>query len=156
MERSLVLAVIVAVGMLSACGGAGGEKGTAPSAAKSRGTTVQQAKPAPERHPPVTAPAEEEEEEEDYELDVFVDAEPDEGPPPLEVHFTTDIDEEEEKEGGPLKYEWDFGDGAKSKEKNPVHTYTKVGDYTATLTVTNAKGEKGTDEIDIFVEEDEE
>ena len=34
------------------------------------------------------------------------------------------------------------------------HTYEKVGEYTATLTVTNAKGQKGTDEIDIFVETD--
>jgi PKD repeat protein len=37
-----------------------------------------------------------------------------------------------------------------------VHTYDKVGEYTATLTVTNQKGNKGTDEIDIFVETDDE
>ena len=51
---------------------------------------------------------------------------------------------------------WDFGDGSSGNEQNPSHTYAKVGEYTATLTVTNQKGNKGTDEIDIFVETDEE
>ena len=37
-----------------------------------------------------------------------------------------------------------------------MHTYEKVGEYTATLTVTDQKSHKGTDEIDIFVETDEE
>ncbi len=31
-----------------------------------------------------------------------------------------------------------------------------MGEYTATLTVTNQKGNKGTDEIDIFVETEDE
>ena len=29
-------------------------------------------------------------------------------------------------------YEWSFGDGATSKEKNPMHTYTSPGTYTVT------------------------
>jgi len=37
-------------------------------------------------------------------------------------------------------YAWDFGDGAKSTEKNPVHEYANNGTYTVTLTVTNAYG----------------
>ena len=61
----------------------------------------------------------------------------------------------EEEEGGPFTYHWDFGDGKSSTEQNPAHTYEKVGEYTSTLTVTNSKGQKGTDEIDIFVETDE-
>jgi PKD repeat protein len=92
-------------------------------------------------------------EEEEYELDVIAEAEPDEGAPPLKVQFTASVEEEE---GGPFKFEWDFGDGTKSAEQNPVHTYEKVGEYTATLTVTDQKGNKGTDEIDIFVETEEE
>jgi PKD repeat protein len=92
-------------------------------------------------------------EDEEYELDVIAEAEPDEGAPPLKVQFTGSV---EEDEGGPWKFEWDFGDGAKSTEQNPVHTYEKVGEYTATLTVTDQKGQKGSDEIDIFVETDEE
>jgi PKD repeat protein len=87
--------------------------------------------------------------DEEYELDVIAEAEPDEGAPPLKVQFTASV---EEDEGGPWKFEWDFGDGQKSTEQNPVHTYDKVGEYTATLTVTDQKNNKGTDEIDIFVE----
>jgi PKD repeat protein len=91
--------------------------------------------------------------DEEYELDVIAEAEPDEGAPPLKVQFTASV---EEDEGGPWKFEWDFGDGQKSTEQNPVHTYDKVGEYTATLTVTDQKNNKGTDEIDIFVETDDE
>jgi len=92
-------------------------------------------------------------EEEEYELDVIAEAEPDEGAPPLKVQFTASVEEES---GGPFSFKWDFGDGATSTEQNPAHSYTKVGEYTATLTVTDQKGNKGTDEIDIFVETEEE
>ena len=88
----------------------------------------------------------------DYELDVIAEAEPDEGAPPLKVQFTGSVEEET---GGPFTFAWDFGDGSKSTDQSPAHTYEKVGEYTATLTVTNAKGQKGTDEVDIFVETDE-
>jgi PKD repeat protein len=91
--------------------------------------------------------------DEEYELDVIAEAEPDEGAPPLKVQFTGSV---EEDEGGPWKFEWDFGDGQKSTEQNPSHTYQKVGEYTATLTVVDQKTNKGTDEIDIFVETDDE
>jgi len=90
--------------------------------------------------------------DEEYELDVIAEAEPDEGAPPLKVQFTASV---EEDEGGPWKFEWDFGDGQKSTDQNPVHTYDKVGEYTATLTVTDQKNNKGTDEIDIFVENED-
>jgi len=84
-----------------------------------------------------------------YELDVIVEAEPDEGAPPLTVRFLGYV---EEDEGGPWRFDWDFGDGATSAERNPTHTYTTVGDYTATLTATDQRGNTGTDEIDVFVE----
>jgi PKD repeat protein len=102
---------------------------------------------------PANANAKGEEADDEYELDVIAEAEPDEGAPPLKVQFTASV---EEDEGGPWKFEWDFGDGQKSTEQNPVHTYDKVGEYTATLTVTDQKNNKGTDEIDIFVETDDE
>ncbi|MCD6504158.1 PKD domain-containing protein [Candidatus Bathyarchaeota archaeon] len=35
---------------------------------------------------------------------------------------------------------WDFGDGANSTEKNPVHIYMTPGEYTVTLTVTDDEG----------------
>ncbi len=37
-------------------------------------------------------------------------------------------------------YAWDFGDGATSAEKDPVHTYTSDGFYDVKLTATNANG----------------
>ncbi len=39
-------------------------------------------------------------------------------------------------------YEWDFGDNTKSKEKNPIHIYTKQSDYKVTLTAFNKSGKK--------------
>lgn len=44
---------------------------------------------------------------------------------------------------GGLSYEWDFGDGSKSTEKEATHTYRKSGDYNVKLVVTEA----GTDRI---------
>lgn len=41
---------------------------------------------------------------------------------------------------GTLTYEWDFGDGNTSKDKNPSHTYTKKGIYTVKLTVKSSEG----------------
>ncbi len=39
-----------------------------------------------------------------------------------------------------LTYRWTFGDGATSTAQNPTHTYTTIGNYTVTLTVTNSYG----------------
>ncbi|MBN9384813.1 MAG: PKD domain-containing protein [Chitinophagaceae bacterium] len=39
-------------------------------------------------------------------------------------------------------YQWDFGDGASSTDKNPVHTYPKKGKYVPTLYITTAGGVK--------------
>jgi PKD repeat protein len=143
MMRSFVLLAGLAAGllMLAACGGS--EKTSSPATPAS--TAVS-------KPPSTTPPAAADEDDTEYELDVIAEAEPDEGAPPLKVQFTASIEEET---GGPFTYSWDFGDGGKSTEQNPVHTYEKVGEYTATLEVTNQKGNKGTDEIDIFVETDE-
>jgi PKD repeat protein len=144
MLRVLWLACAFAAALaLTACGGTPEQPAT-----KATATTLAPATPT------TTAPAAnpDDEEEDQYELDVIAEAEPDEGAPPLKVQFTASVEEEE---GGPWTFAWDFGDGSKSTEQNPVHTYDKVGEYTATLTVTDQKGNKGTDEIDIFVETDE-
>ena len=139
MRATLVrLGLAAALVGLAACGGSQppATSTTTTAAPKATGTT-----PAPSA------------EDEEYELDVIAEAEPDEGAPPLKVQFTASVEEES---GGPFKFHWDYGDGSSSDEQNPVHTYAKVGEYTATLTVTNQKGNKGTDEIDIFVETDDE
>jgi PKD repeat protein len=143
MRLMLPAVLIVALVALPGCGGSKQEE--TPPAAETKPTTPPPAPPA--------AASGTDEEDLDYELDVIAEAEPDEGAPPLKVQFTASVEEEE---GGPFTFGWDFGDGNKSTEQNPVHTYEKVGEYTATLTVTNQKGNKGTDEIDIFVETDDE
>jgi len=136
MRRELwLVCVMVAPLALGGCGGAGDTR-------KPTTTTI-----APAATATTAAPGDEE-----YELDVIAEAEPDEGAPPLEVKFAASVEEEE---GGPWTFSWDFGDGAKSSEQNPVHTYQKIGEYTATLLVTDSRGNKGTDEIDVFVETDE-
>ena len=47
--------------------------------------------------------------------------------------------------GSPTSWEWDFGDGNTSTQKNPTHVYGKMsvygmGGYTVNLTVTNSAG----------------
>jgi len=61
-------------------------------------------------------------------------ATPTSGSVPLEVEFT------DNSTGSPTSWEWSFGDKTYSTEQNPVHTYSKPGKYTVTLTVTNADG----------------
>jgi len=57
------------------------------------------------------------------------------GPPPLRVLFTDTSTIPE-----PSGWLWDFGDGATSTERNPVHTYTQAGSFTVRLTVTGPDG----------------
>ncbi|GAA1273039.1 hypothetical protein GCM10009609_40160 [Pseudonocardia aurantiaca] len=42
--------------------------------------------------------------------------------------------------GTPTSWAWDFGDGATSTEQNPTHIYAAAGQYTVSLTATNAAG----------------
>jgi len=37
-------------------------------------------------------------------------------------------------------FEWDFGDGTFSTERNPIHEYQASGDYNVQLTFTNKEG----------------
>lgn len=40
----------------------------------------------------------------------------------------------------PLQYEWDFGDGGTSTQANPSHTYTDLGVYSVSVSVTDPNG----------------
>ncbi|HWQ65765.1 MAG TPA: PKD domain-containing protein [Methanospirillum sp.] len=57
------------------------------------------------------------------------------GIPPLTVNFT-DL-----STGGPVSWNWAFGDGLTSQEQNPVHTYTGIGRFTVTLEVKSASAQ---------------
>lgn len=63
---------------------------------------------------------------------------PAQGYAPLPVQFSSTGSYD--PEAGPLTYAWTFGDGSIGTGSSPAHTYTSVGSYTATLTVTDAQG----------------
>jgi len=56
------------------------------------------------------------------------------GTAPLTVTF------KDNSTGSPTAWNWSFGDGTYSTEKNPKHTYTAAGSYTISLTASNAAG----------------
>ena len=75
------------------------------------------------------------------------------GDAPLTVNFTGSSSTDDD---GIASYSWDFGDGSEvSTEADPAHIFTEVGDYTVTLTVTDAEGLSDTDTIIITVAEAE-
>jgi PKD repeat protein len=56
------------------------------------------------------------------------------GLPPLAVHFI------DESTNTPTAWNWSFGDGTYSADKNPIHTYLNYGYYSITLGVANSYG----------------
>lgn len=72
------------------------------------------------------------------------------GAAPLKVAFSSKGSLDYDKDA--IKYEWNFGQGLpKSTVANPTFTYTKPGDYTATLKVTDAKGNVATSNVSVKV-----
>ncbi|MGB9941312.1 PKD domain-containing protein [Methanosarcina sp.] len=61
-------------------------------------------------------------------------ASPASGKAPLTVSFT------DQSTGSTTSRKWTFGDGTYSTGENPVHTYSKAGSYSVTLTASNADG----------------
>ena len=81
-------------------------------------------------------------------LMVWAEAEPDEGPPPLTVQLKADISGGK----GDRKVKWDFGDeSTPSSEENPTHSYTKAGQYRASVEVSDSSGDSDSDYVDIDV-----
>jgi PKD repeat protein len=124
---------------LVACGGGEGEKAPAPAAT-----------PTP---PSTAAPSEAAVEADDNEaepLSIFLDANVIEGKAPLTVIFKVDID------GGtlPLKWKWDYGNGASGEAAETEHTYVyeKPGVFLVELEVEDSAGDSDFDilEIEVF------
>lgn len=76
---------------------------------------------------------------------VAISASVTEGPAPLDVSFTAEV------QGTAASYSWDFGDGATSQEANPTHTFTTEGTYTVKLIVTAPDGSTASAEKTITV-----
>ena len=64
------------------------------------------------------------------------------GSSPLSVSFA------DTSTGAPTSWNWNFGDGTSSTVKNPVHMYSKAGNYIVSLTVSNDAGSNTTIEAD--------
>ena len=134
------LALVVMTVVVAACSRDQGK----PAAQATAAAPAKAATP-PAAAPQAQAPAAEDNEE----LYVDLDADPDEGPPPLTVKFTSTI----EDATPPITYKWDFGDGTPpSTEANPTHVYQKAGEFTATVSAKDSKGISGSEEVDILVE----
>ena len=139
MLPSFFVAVFAAAVLLAGCtrdDGKPAAQATATSAAKVATPAAPRAQTSPGAEPV-------------DELYVDLEADPDEGAPPLTVKFTSSV----EDATPPITYKWDFGDGsAESTDENPTHVYQKEGEYTATLTVKDSKGISGSEEVDVLVE----
>ncbi len=140
-----VLAAVFVCLLYSGCSGGCQREGPQPSATQGG---LEPGKPAPPEasgssQSPAVIPEEED-------CVVIMDADPDYGPPPLTVSFSAEVECTGKSE---VRYHWDFGDGNTSQDPAPQHTYTKAGDYVASVTVTSGQA-SASDELDITVEED--
>ncbi|WP_424923289.1 ThuA domain-containing protein [Amycolatopsis arida] len=80
---------------------------------------------------------------------VKVSARPLSGQAPLEVTFSSAGSND--PEGTKVSYAWDFGDGTTSTEPDPVHVYTRNGQYNAQLVVTDETGKTGAANVTVTV-----
>jgi PKD repeat protein len=67
------------------------------------------------------------------------------------IHF--DASASSDPDGSISKYEWNFGDGASASGVQTDHSYASKGNFTATLTVTDNKGGKGSAIHNLVVED---
>ncbi len=64
------------------------------------------------------------------------------------IQFT---DKSSDSDGKVVTWAWDFGDGATSTEKSPVHEYAAYGNYKVQLTVTDDKGATAAKSVSVKV-----
>lgn len=80
---------------------------------------------------------------------IVLDASPTSGALPLEVTFSAA--ESYDPEGADLTFAWDFTSDGETDATEPEvsHTYTEAGNYTATVTVTDADGRSSVAQVEI-------
>jgi PKD repeat protein len=66
------------------------------------------------------------------------------GGAPVTVNFI------DQSTGSPTSWQWDFGDGTTSTDRNPAHEYAIPGTFTVTLKVSNANGQDSTSRKDFI------
>ncbi len=71
---------------------------------------------------------------------------------PMTVNFNAD--RSKDFDGDELQYEWDFGTGDRSNEKNPTYTFKKAGEYKVNLTVIDPSGLKSSHELPVIAGND--
>ena len=71
-------------------------------------------------------------------------ASPDTGEVPFDVQFSAKV-----LANSTAVYNWDFGDGTKSNEESPAHTFETPGKHQVLLTVADASGKEATQTITI-------
>ncbi|MCL2459784.1 MAG: PKD domain-containing protein, partial [Euryarchaeota archaeon] len=82
--------------------------------------------------------------------------------PPMDVDFAISLSDAYEpytvsffdRSYGPItNWQWYFGDGAASKEQNPVHTYASADEYTVQLIITSEYGETKMQQVRFIIPE---
>lgn len=81
----------------------------------------------------------------------IADASPSAGAFPLEVNF---IGGNSSDDTSISSYIWDFKDGSTSSEANPTHTFSSLGVYEVTLTITDNEGLSTSEAVTITVTEE--
>ncbi len=111
-----------------------GERSAPPPAAQSP-KSASSAVATPK--PPEPAEGAKAQEEKSTEFEIDGDANTYVGPAPLPVEFTMT----ETNAKGPVKYEWDFGDGSpRATGKDQKHTYDKPGTFVVRVVATDSSG----------------
>jgi len=64
---------------------------------------------------------------------------------PFEIRFSSLVT----NNNGNVEYQWDFGDGAISIERNPTHTYENNGSYVCSLLITDESGKESSNSVNI-------
>ena len=81
--------------------------------------------------------------------------------PPIDVDFAITLSDAYQytvtffdRSYGPIAtWQWYFGDGAASKEQNPVHSYGSAGEYTVQLIITSEYGETKMQQVRFIIPE---